>query len=174
MPRFAQRNARIALLLALTLALALAGCNDATTGEAAARRAMAIESADECHLCGMIIGNFPGPKGQLYEQDSPQNLKFCSTRDLFAYLLDPEHRHRIQQVWVHDMARTPWEHPGDDAYIDARQAWFVVGSRRKGGMGPTLASFAQQADADAFAHQYGGRLYRFEQIDLALLSSMGF
>lgn len=153
--------------------LLLTGCGSEDPSTRAARQAVAIEHGDECHLCGMIIENFPGPKGELYEQGESAPRKFCSTRDLFAYLLDPERSHRIEQVYVHDMALTPWEHPGNDAFVDARQAWYVVGSERRGGMGPTLASFAQREHAERFTQLYGGQLYRFEQIDLALLSQMG-
>lgn len=153
--------------------LLLAGCDDGTDRSATVQRALAIEHGEECHLCGMLIEEQPGPKGQLYERGVAAPRKFCSTRDLFAYLLDPEHRHRVQSVFVHNMAVTPWDHPDDQAYVDARQAWFVAGSKRTGGMGPTLASFAERADAQAFADAYGGQLYRFDQIDLELLSTLG-
>jgi copper chaperone NosL len=172
MPPVKLRQLGTSLLILLTLLLT-SGCEQEPERQQQLQRAVAIEPADECHLCGMIISNFPGPKGQLYEQGDRQTRKFCSTRELFAYLLDPEHRHRVQQVFVHNMAPTPWDQPADDAYIDARQAWYVAGSGLPGAMGPTLASFADQATAEAFIDSYGGRLYRFEQIDLALLSRMG-
>lgn len=133
---------------------------------------MAIESHEECHLCGMIIQGFPGPKGQLFERGNKHNLKFCSTRDMFAYLLDPEHRHAIQTVYVHDMAVTPWDHPDEHTYIDASKAWYVVGHSRKGAMGPTLASFSDANVAASFATEYGGKVYVFEDINQQLLLSM--
>ncbi|WP_207061810.1 nitrous oxide reductase accessory protein NosL [Motiliproteus sp. SC1-56] len=37
-----------------------------------------------------------------------------------------------------------------------------------------MASFAEQKTAEAFAATYGGQVYRFDQIDLALISAMGF
>ena len=158
----------------LLAALLVSACSEDSPSTLAAQQAAAIESGDECHLCGMLISGFPGPKGQLFERGRERSLKFCSTRDLFAYLLDPEHQHNIQSAFVHDMAISPWDHPDDETYIDARTAWYVVGSRRKGGMGPTLASFADQTHADAFAAEYGGQLYRFDQLNLTLLSQMRF
>ena len=122
----------------------------------------------------MIITNFPGPKGQLVERGKNHNMKFCSTRDMFAYLLDPEHQHNVQSAFVHDMAVTPWDHPDEETYIDARKAWYVVGSSQKGAMGPTLASFSKEKAAKAFAAEYQGKLYRFEDLSLELISSMGF
>ncbi len=155
--------------LLLGLSVLLGGCNEQSASQAAAQKALAIESGEECHLCGMLIGNFPGPKGQLYERGQSNNMKFCSTRDMFAYLLDPEHQHNIQSAFVHDMALSPWEHPDEETYIDARQAFYVLGSSRKGAMGPTLASFSQRADAEAFAREFGGEVATFADLRLERL-----
>ncbi|OMH34017.1 nitrous oxide reductase accessory protein NosL [Motiliproteus sp. MSK22-1] len=162
------------LIICVLLSLIVTGCNEDTPETLAAQQAIAIETGEECHLCGMIITNFPGPKGQLYERGQEQNKRFCSTRDMFAYLLDPEHQHNIQQAFVHNMAVSPWDHPDEETYIDARQAWYVVGSSLKGAMGPTLASFADQPSAQKFAELNGGKLYQFSDLNLELISSMGF
>lgn len=160
------------LLPFILFSLLISACNEPPTALQQAQKAMAIESHEECHLCGMIINSFPGPKGQLYERGNDASLKFCSTRDMFAYLLDPEHYHAIQTVYVHDMTVTPWEHPEDKTFIDARKAWYVVGHNRKGAMGPTLASFADHEVANAFAAQYGGNVFDFDAISQQLLLEM--
>lgn len=36
------------------------------------------------------------------------------------------------------MAETQWDHPEDTHLIDARKAWYVMGSNLMGAMGPTL------------------------------------
>jgi copper chaperone NosL len=159
-------------VLALFSLFFLTACSETPAERQAAQQAMAIESHEECHLCGMIINGFPGPKGQLYERGKQNSLKFCSTRDMFAYLLDPEHQHAIQTSYVHDMTVNPWDHPDEQTYIDARQAWYVVGHNKKGAMGPTLASFSDQQVALSFAKQYGGQIYHFEDINQQLLQSM--
>lgn len=158
-------------LFVIVALLALSACNESPSDLQLAQHAMTIERNDECHLCGMIVTGFPGPKGQLYERGNEQNMKFCSTRDMFAYLLDPEHRHAIQTIYVHDMAVAIWDTPDDDFYIDGRTAWYVVGHKRKGAMGPTLASFSDKVIAKTFITQYGGKLYSFEQITQSLLFS---
>lgn len=159
------------LFMILPLGL-LSGCGEDDTKTAMVQQAVAIESSDECHLCGMIITNYPGPKGQLYSRGIKGNMKFCSTRDMFAFVVDPENQHNIQQAFVHDMAVTPWGHPEEDTYIDAKKAFYVIGHGKKGAMGPTLASFAKQADADAFAASQGGRVLTFDEITLDVLVSM--
>lgn len=166
-------RARFLPLWLLMTVVLLPGCGGDEESAAVVQRAVAIEHGDECHLCGMVISEQPGPKGELYERGASAPRKFCSTRDLFAYLLDPERSHRIETVYVHDMAVTPWDHPDDETFIDAREAWFVAGSDRPGSMGATLGSFSRRDHAQAFVDTYGGRLYRFEEIDLALISEIG-
>lgn len=158
--------------IALLTVVLLQGCNNEHESTAMVQQAVAIESSDECHLCGMIISNFDGPKGQLYARGINGNMKFCSTRDMFAFILDPENQHNIQQAFVHDMAVTPWGKPDDEIYIDAKKAFYVIGHGKKGAMGPTLASFSKQVDAQAFANAEGGRELSFDQITLDVLMRM--
>jgi len=39
--------------------------------------------------------------------------KFCSTRDLFSFILDPEFQYQIKEIYVHDMSQVPWDSPDD-------------------------------------------------------------
>ena len=156
------------LLIVAFLGLLL-GCSENESKTEMVKQAMAIESADECHLCGMIISKFPGPKGELYQKTSDEIAKFCSTRDMFSYLLQPENKRQVQQVFVHDMSKTPWHKTDDQYFIDARTAWFVIGSSKKGAMGKTLASFSKQDDALAFSKEFGGKVHPFDEITIDLL-----
>lgn len=149
----------------------LQGCSNEKAATVA-QKVIAIEKSDQCHLCGMTISKFPGPKGQLYSKGISHNMKFCSTRDMFAFILDPENQHNIQQAFVHDMTVTPWNKPDEETYIDAKQAFYVIGHTKKGAMGPTLASFAKESDAQNFAKTEGGEIYNFKQITLDVLLSM--
>lgn len=162
----------VACVVVLSLFLGLGGCGHSDDHEKAPQLAVAIESGDECHLCGMVIGEFPGPKGELYLHGQPRVHKFCSTRDLFAFLLQPENRHRASQIYVHDMVQSPWNSPDDNHFIDAQSAWYVAGHSQPGAMGATLASFALEADAIDFAHLYGGEVLTFQSISLELLAEL--
>jgi len=159
----------VIVLLSLFL---LQGCGKEDETSVMVQQALAIESSDECHLCGMIISGFPGPKGQLYSKGINGNMKFCSTRDMFAFILDPENQHNIQRAFVHDMAVTPWGKTNDEIYIDAKKAFYVIGHNKPGAMGPTLASFTKQTDAEAFSAAQGGEVFSFEQINLETLMGM--
>ncbi len=131
-----------------------------------------LTPADECHVCGMLITRFPGPKGEAWVTGAREPYKFCSTRDLFAWLLQPETAAVVQQIYVHDMGATDWAHPEDSAFVDARRAWYVAGSDARGAMGPTLASFARRDQAEAFARSHGGRVLGFAAIDLDVLEEL--
>ncbi len=158
------------LVFGMLLILTACGKNDSTTEQA--RQVVAYERADECHLCGMVITRFEGPKAQLYEREVQKVRKFCSTRDMFSYLLQPENSHRITDVYVHDMAQVPWAKPDDSHMINARDAWYVINHKLGGAMGPTLASFTQESDALEFIKNNGGSITRFEDISLEMLMNL--
>ncbi len=167
---------KLSRLVGITLALAftalLAGCSDSGESADVARPdPVHFDSGDECHVCGMAITRFPGPKGEAITAREEQVRKFCSTRDMFSWVLQPENVNRDHVLYVHDMAETEWEEPADTALIDAREAFYVVGSERTGAMGPTLASFAEASAAEAFAAEFGGEVVPFADITLEHLGS---
>ena len=162
------------LLITLFSAALLFSCSKNDEAAPTLHQAIAIESGDECHLCGMLILNFSGPKGELFSKDITETggnrvKKFCSTRDMFGFYLDPENQRNVSTMLVHDMSKSPWQTPNDDYFIDARLAWFVAGSSKKGAMGETLASFSKKVAAQAFADEFGGNVLSFAQVDLPVL-----
>jgi len=161
----------IAVVSILSLTL-LAGCNKVEEQVSVAPEPVIIQNGEECDLCGMYINRFPGPKGQVFERGGLPAKKFCSTRDMFAYALQPEHSHRIEHIYVHDVATAPWNSQENAQYIDAKTAFFVNGHKLNGAMGPALASFSKQADAESFIQENGGEILTFEQIDIKTLSMM--
>lgn len=162
-----KRNWLFAALAAMTLT-ACSGNEEQTTS---IPEPVHFQSGEECHVCGMIIEGFPGPKGEAITEKDQNVRKFCSTRDMFAWALQPENVNRNHTLYVHDMAQTEWESPDDAALIDARDAFYVVGSGRKGAMGPTLASFAKQTDADGFANEHGGKVLGFGEVTMEDLNT---
>ena len=81
-------------------------------------------------------------------------------------------RGAIKSAGVPDMAQAAWDRP-QGHWTDARLAWFVLGSRRKGSMGPTAATFATEADAGAFVQTHGGQVLRFADITPAMVDLTG-
>lgn len=154
------------LLLAAALLFGLAACNEPEQN-AKGLDPVAFHASDECHVCGMAISDFPGPKGQAVGKGGVK--KFCSTAELLGWWLQPENRVLDVKLYVHDMGRSTWEQPDDHYLIDASSAYYVAGTHLKGAMGAVLATFAKEADAKRLAEEQGGRVLRFDDIDQAVL-----
>jgi copper chaperone NosL len=155
------RRCCLGMLLATPL---LAACRHETPPTAKA--ALEPDRNTACSLDGMSLADYPGPKGQLqYAQGAPDF--FCDTVELFAVYLKPEQQRLVAAVYVQDMSKTDWEHP-QGHWIDARSAFYVVGSRLKGSMGATFASYGSEAAARAVAARQGGKVYRFSDITPAM------
>ncbi|HTO17929.1 MAG TPA: nitrous oxide reductase accessory protein NosL [Pseudomonas sp.] len=156
-----------ALSIAL-LSLGLAACG----GEQEVAKTfdpVAFHPDDECHVCGMIIEEYPGPKGQAVIDK--QARKFCSVAEMFGWYLQPENQHQNFTLYVHDMQHGSWDEPSNEHLIDAKQAYFVVATTLQGAMGAALASFADEQAAQQFAAEQGSQVLRFADIDQALLQS---
>ncbi|MCP3674001.1 MAG: nitrous oxide reductase accessory protein NosL, partial [Gammaproteobacteria bacterium] len=79
------------LVSVLFLSLVLLGCNSEDPKNIIIDP-QAFESGDECHVCGMVISRFPGPKGQAFETRTEQMRKFCSTMEMMIWYLQPENQ----------------------------------------------------------------------------------
>jgi len=161
-----------AFLLAILLSV-LAACDNEQQTEMNLP-AVDVGDSEECHLCGMYVTRFSGPKGQTYLRRQKTPSHFCSTRDLFAYLLQPDVIPNIVKVFVHDMSKTDWRNPqhSQQMYIDAKTAYYVIGHSQKGAMGHTIGSFADEQAAKSFIKNFGGRVVRYQDISLDMLSQL--
>jgi len=123
-----------------------------------------------CALDGMLLADYPGPKAQIHYSGQPAPEFYCDTMEMFALLLKPEQARLVAAAFVQDMARTDWNLPRG-AWIDAKSAFYVVGSKKRGAMGPTLPSFGSRESAQKFADAEGGKVLAFAEItpDMARL-----
>lgn len=137
--------------------LALAGCSEEIGPDP-----QEITTGTYCALDGMLLLDYPGPKAQIHYDQGPPDF-FCDTVEMFAIYTRPEEQKRILAVYVQDMGQADWAKP-QGHWIDAKTAFYVAYSRRMGSMGPTLASFAREEDARKFAEEYGGEVFRFDQV----------
>lgn len=118
------------------------------------------------HYCSMTVAEHPGPKAQIFTSDLTEPLWFPSVRDMFAYTMLPEEDQDIRVIYVSDTgASTDYATPAPDAWIEARDALYVLGSSIEGGMGlPETVPFASPDDAAAFAQEFGGKVVPFDQV----------
>ena len=113
----------------------------------------------------MIVVDHLGPKGQVHIGGREEPIWFSSVRDAIAFTLLPEEPKNIAAIYVNDMGRASWDRPEPGTWIDARKAWYVIGSDRAGGMGaPEAVPFAVEHDAESFAGRHGGRIVAFAQV----------
>ena len=149
----------------------LAGCGE-RTGDARALAPVEIDAATSCELDGMLLADYPGPKAQIHYAGQATPSFFCDTVELFNTMLRPEQVRKVAAVYVQDMGKADWAQPRGN-WIDARSAFYVLGSKRHGSMGPTIASFAQELDAKKFIEQWGGRLLRYDEIKPEMVDLSG-
>lgn len=153
--------------LALLATLMLAACNP----QGKTTTPLEISGDTTCSLDGMLLADYPGPKAQIhYDQAQPDF--FCDTVEMFSLYLRPEQQKRIKAIFVQDMGKTDWSAPKGQ-WIDAKTAYYVVGSRLAGSMGPTLASFALEQDAHDFAKRNGGKVFPFSAVTADMVTLDG-
>jgi copper chaperone NosL len=149
----------------------LSGCSE----QAAQQRSLApveIDRSTSCELDGMLLADYPGPKAQVHFVGQDKPSFFCDTVELFSTLLAGEQVRAVQAVYVQDMGKADWNQP-QGHWIDAKTAFYVLGSKRHGSMGPTIGSFAQEADAAKFATEFGGKVLRFGDIKADMVDLSG-
>ncbi len=155
---------RLLAPIAVTAALALSGCSQDSAPSVEIMPAEITRSTASV-IDGMILADYPGPKAQVHYAGQSQPDFFCNTRDMMYVFLAPEALRKVNAVFVQDMAKADWDNPQGN-WIDARKAWYVVGSSRRGSMGATLASFADEAAAVRFSDEWGGEVLPFDRIDV--------
>lgn len=117
---------------------------------------------DLCPVCGMVVSKYPAWIATVVYKDGHTH-HFDGAKDMFKYLFDlkryaPGHR-------AADIAHIGVTEYYDLRRIDARQAWYVVGSDVLGPMGHELVPLASRADAEEFLRDHKGRrILRFQEI----------
>ncbi len=130
---------------------------------AEAPRPREVTDAATAQFCGMTLTEHAGPKGQIFIRGLPDPYWFATVRDAFAFTMLQETPKAFSAIYVNDMARAKnWDQPEPGMWVEARQAYFVIGSRRRSGMGTDEAiPFGAAAAAQRFADANGGRVVGF-------------
>ncbi len=125
---------------------------------------------DTCPVCGMFVAKYPEWVATVLYQDGHAH-HFDGAKDMFKYLADLEkwapghHADQIRAIGV-------TEYYGLER-IDARQAWYVIGSDVLGPMGHELIPLASREDAEEFMRDHAGkRILRFDQVTPQLLRDL--
>lgn len=154
------------LLIAVSLSILLAACSKENEEQPMPDPAK-LTLDDVGHFCGMVVSNHEGPKGQVFLKGVAQPLWFVSVRDSLAFSRMPDEQFKVFAIYVSDMGKADtWEQPGDKAWVNAKEAWYVGGSSRAGGMGMAeWVPFSEKKKAEEFVAEYGGKIVRLGSIE---------
>lgn len=158
-------NIIVRLYAIVAMAITVSACSEP---EAKTEIPLPVALTEESvgHYCNMTILEHTGPKAQIHLANNPHPIWFSQVRDGVAFIRSPEEYYETTAFYVNDMGKAAqWDFPGDHTWIDAQQAWFVIGSRKTGGMGtPEVIPFGAEQIATAFAAKHGGLVVRFDDI----------
>lgn len=123
-----------------------------------------------CPVCGMIVSKYPAWLATVVWKDGRAD-HFDGAKDLFKFLQAlPEYapgrtRDAITTIVVTDFY--------DLKKIDARQAFYVIGSDVTGPMGHELVPLASKADAEDFLKDHhGSKMLRFDEVTPAIVAKV--
>ncbi len=170
---------------------ATAGCLGGDgTGGGDAPEPIALTGSKQCDVCGMVIEQHPGPVGQLFYADNEPEGRdnpawFCSAWETFAYDFDRESEGWTLAVgYLTDYSAVDYElfddggatfitaHLEPDAFGRKSDLFYVAGTDIKGAMGNDLIPFSDSGDADTFAEEHGGTVYREGDISRDLIAQL--
>ncbi len=124
----------------------------------------------KCPVCGMFVAKYPDWVGQIHFRDGGVEF-FDGAKDLFKYYFDMKKYHSAKTQ--KDVVAIYVTEYYDLRSIDARKAFFVVGSDVYGPMGRELIPFTTKSDAEGFLKDHKGRLIlKFEDITPKLISTL--
>jgi copper chaperone NosL len=148
----------------LLLALTLVACDEPVPKAPPPAVRMTADSVG--YYCQMYVLEHEGPKAQVHLEAQAAPVWFSQVRDLVAFLRRPDEPRDIAAAYVSDMGKAEsWTKPGEDNWIEAKAAVYVIESRLAGGMGaPEAVPFGDPAAAEAFVRERGGRIVPLDGI----------
>lgn len=147
----------------LYLLFAVAGCSEEVAVGAAVPREP--DSHATGYYCGMTLAEHTGSYGQLLLRGWDEPLWFSSARDALTYVSqDLASEEEIAGFWVNDMGAGPGERPAPGTWVEAKRAWYVVGSRKTATMGGLeVVPFKERTKAEDFAKESGGSVVAYAE-----------
>ncbi|MEN8263756.1 MAG: nitrous oxide reductase accessory protein NosL [Nitrospirota bacterium] len=120
-----------------------------------------------CAVCGMITVDFQGAKAQIHYRNGKTDT-FCCTLHMFSFNLQPDRPPNIAAIYVNDMGKADWEKP-EGHWIDAKNAFYVVGGDVMGPHGEALVPFSGIKNAEDYKKEHGGEIIRFDDVTMDML-----
>jgi nitrous oxide reductase accessory protein NosL len=157
----------------MTLVCAIACLVFGSGGQAIASGKIAVpkpEQASVCPVCGMFVAKYPEWVAVVVYKDGHAHF-FDGAKDLMKYLIEPARYapgHRKEDIAT--IAVTDYYNVEP---IDAREAYYVIGSDVLGPMGHELVPLASQTEAEEFLKDHSGStIIRFGAVTPDLLDRL--
>jgi nitrous oxide reductase accessory protein NosL len=134
------------------------------------KQPMEIPENVSCGKCGMYPAQYPRWQSQIIFKDVTMT-PFDGCKCMFNFLFtmdkfDKAHsRDDVLVVWVKDFDSGTW--------INAVDAYYVVGSNEMGPMGKELIPFGDNAAAMKFQELQGGTIMEYAEITVDVLKTLG-
>ena len=165
-PSFPKRGAERLLFLWLILFILLFSTNISYGDEST----VTIKKTDRCPVCGMFVYKYPKWVAQIIFKDGSYYF-YDGTKDMFKHIFDiakytpGKSAEAIKNIYVTDYYEVE--------LIDAKSAFFVLGSDVLGPMGHELLPFKDQESAQEFLEDHKGKsIIRFQDVTPALIESL--
>ena len=125
---------------------------------------------DKCPVCGMFVYKYPDWVGEIIFKDGSMAF-FDGAKDLFKYYYNLK-KYNPEKT-IKNIAAIYVTEYYDMNIIDAKTAYFVIGSNVFGPMGKELIPFESKSDAEAFKKDHKGtRILRFEDIKPGIIKKL--
>ena len=152
------------------LALLLSFAHVLEAGTKPVQKAKGPVPKGNCAVCGMYVANFPDWASVVTFKDGAQAW-FDGPKDLFTFLLDM--KRYVAKKAPTDITSIQVKDYYGLKHIDARKAFFVLGSDVMGPMGKELVPFATEASAKDFMKDHRGqKVLSFPEITHTVLKGM--
>ena len=116
-----------------------------------------VTKDEKCPVCGMYVYKYPKWAAQIFYED--KHYSFDGVKDMMKWYF--EHKNGIVKIKVSDYYS---QHA-----INAKKAYFVIGSDTYGPMGYELIPFLELDDAKNFMRDHKGKkILKFEDIEPSL------
>ena len=142
----------------------------ADSASAGKREAVKPSKKDKCPVCGMFVYKYPDWTAEIIYNDGT-HVFFDGAKDMFKYLfnlntyLPSKEIADINTIYVTEYY--------DLEFVEARKAYYVIGSNVLGPMGKELVPFKSEADAIQFKKDHRGKeIINFKKITAAVIQGL--
>jgi nitrous oxide reductase accessory protein NosL len=129
-----------------------------------------IKKSDRCPVCGMFVYKYPKWVAQIIFKDGSYYF-YDGAKDMFKHIFDTakytsgKSAENIKDIYVTDYYEVE--------LIDAKSAFYVLGSDVLGPMGHELLPFKDQESAQEFLEDHKGKsIIRFQEVTPAVIESL--